>query len=88
MHSASELDDDIQNYLQGRPLLAGPETVQYRLRKFLRRHRNGVLATAAIFILIFVLVISLITQTRQALKSRAAESIRSDATTGPARNRR
>jgi serine/threonine protein kinase len=36
--SASELSDDIENYLKGSPLIAGPPTAGYRLRKFLRRH--------------------------------------------------
>ncbi len=52
--SAAELADDIDNYLRGRPLLAGPPTTIYRLRKFVRRHRALVAGIAA------VLVVSLI----------------------------
>ena len=40
--SASELADDIQNYLNGNPLLAGPETAIYRVKKFVRRHAGSV----------------------------------------------
>jgi len=36
--SASELADDIENYLRGVPLLAGPLGPLYRVKKFLRRH--------------------------------------------------
>ena len=36
--SASELSDDIQNYLTGAPLIAGPESSVYRARKFIRKH--------------------------------------------------
>jgi serine/threonine protein kinase/Tfp pilus assembly protein PilF len=46
--SASELADDIQNYLSGAPLIAGPESVAYRLKKFIRRHRVPVTAVAAV----------------------------------------
>jgi WD40 repeat protein/serine/threonine protein kinase len=52
--SASELADDIQNYLTGTPLIAGPESTVYRARKFVRKHAGSV-ATAA---LLFVVIIS------------------------------
>jgi len=32
--SASEMADDIRNYLTGLPLIAGPETTIYRVQKF------------------------------------------------------
>jgi serine/threonine protein kinase/lipoprotein NlpI len=40
--SASEFADDVQNYLKGRPLIAGPESGLYRVRKWVRRHRISV----------------------------------------------
>ncbi|HRQ73249.1 MAG TPA: serine/threonine-protein kinase [Phycisphaerales bacterium] len=43
----SEMADDIRNYLGGRSLLAGPETASYRVRKFIRRNRAGVIAVLA-----------------------------------------
>jgi len=46
--SASEMADDIGNYLADRPLIAGPETTQYKVRKFVRRHKGPVAAGAAI----------------------------------------
>jgi eukaryotic-like serine/threonine-protein kinase len=48
--SASELSDDIENYMEGAPLMAGPPTVGYRLRKFLRRHKALVSGIAAVLI--------------------------------------
>ncbi|MEE2906386.1 MAG: protein kinase [Planctomycetota bacterium] len=48
--SAVSLADDIRRYIEGDVLLAGPETSAYRLRKFLRRNRGGVLAAAFVFI--------------------------------------
>jgi len=41
--SASELADDIENYLKGAPLIAGSPSAMYRLKKFV--HRNGALVT-------------------------------------------
>jgi serine/threonine-protein kinase len=46
--TASELADDVRNYLAGRPLIAAPESAWYRLRKNLRRHRGPVAAAAAV----------------------------------------
>jgi len=48
--SASELADDIENYLRGTPLIAGPESTMYRVGKFVRRNKGvfaGVTAVAA-----------------------------------------
>jgi serine/threonine protein kinase len=37
---------DIRRYLEGRPVLARPDTLAYRTRKYIRRHWIGLLATA------------------------------------------
>jgi WD40 repeat protein len=52
--SASELADDIQNYLTDAPLIAGPESNVYRARKFVRKHAGSV-ATAALLAVIILL---------------------------------
>src|SRR5690606_19226219 len=44
--SAQALADDLQRCLQGRPVHAHPDSMGYRLGKFVRRHQVG-LATAA-----------------------------------------
>ena len=44
--SASELADDIQNYLDGEPLIAGPESSAYRVKKFVRKHAGSVTSAA------------------------------------------
>jgi len=41
--SATDLARDVRNYLEGKPLVAGPESSAYRVRKFVRRHRGAVL---------------------------------------------
>ena len=73
--SASELADDIQNYLTGTPLIAGPESTIYRARKFVRKHAGSV-ATAALLLVVIVLglVASIVMGCRaeQARKQEAA----------------
>jgi serine/threonine protein kinase len=46
--SAAELADDIENYLKGDPLIAGPPSTLYRARKFMRRHKALVTGVAAV----------------------------------------
>jgi tetratricopeptide (TPR) repeat protein len=46
--TAQELGDDVVNYLHGRALLAGPESVRYRFRKLVRRNIGAVAAVAAV----------------------------------------
>ena len=52
--SASEMTDDIRNYLNGNPLIAGPETAIYRVNKFVHKHAGSV-ATAAIIAVAIIL---------------------------------
>lgn len=70
--SAAELADDIGNYLASRPLLAGPQSQIYLLRKFLGKHRRGVALTAAILLVFLGLVVALARETRQAIDARNA----------------
>jgi WD40 repeat protein/serine/threonine protein kinase len=52
--SASEMADDIENYLKGVPLIAGPPSTVYRLKKLVRRNKGlfaGVAVVAAILVL-------------------------------------
>ncbi|MCF7973207.1 MAG: protein kinase [Phycisphaerae bacterium] len=48
--SAAEFGDDIQNYLNDRPLLAGPESTVYRLRKAVHKYRIPVMAISAVIV--------------------------------------
>jgi len=52
--SAIELADDIGNYLSGAPLIAGPPSTVYKLRKFVRR--NGVLSAAVLAVAVTLLL--------------------------------
>ena len=46
--SATALATDVRRYLDYEPVSAGPPTLMYRTRKFVRRHRVGVLAGALV----------------------------------------
>jgi non-specific serine/threonine protein kinase/serine/threonine-protein kinase len=74
--TAAEMADDIRNYLEHRPLLAGPESSAYRLRKFLRRNRGPVTALAAV---VLVVLIGGIVSAILAVKlKRAADAVRAE----------
>lgn len=50
--SAYELADDIRNYLSGAPLIAGPESKVYWLRKIIYRNRGLVTGVASVLIVL------------------------------------
>ncbi|MFC1783390.1 protein kinase, partial [Planctomycetota bacterium] len=56
--SASELADDIRNYLQGSPLIAGPESATYRIKKFVRKNRALVTGITSVLIVLIAGIIS------------------------------
>ena len=55
--SAGELAEDIQRYLVHDPVLAGPPTLRYKLKKFSRKHRTGILSIAALLLISTVIAI-------------------------------
>jgi len=59
--SAADMADDVENYLQGNPLIAGPLSNVYRLKKFVRRNR--VLVASAVTVLL-VLTAGIVVSTR------------------------
>ena len=61
------MQQDLQRYLDGEPVLARPDSVLYRSGKFVRRHRFGV---AAITLLIFTLSAGLAGTVWQARQAR------------------
>ncbi len=48
--SADAFADDVRRHLDGLPVKAQPDTVGYRARKFVRRHRLGLAAAAVVFL--------------------------------------
>ena len=73
--SASELADDIDNYLNGNPLIAGPPATAYRLKKYVRRHRSLVSGLVAV---LSVLIAGIVVSTIFAIKAHH-QAQRSDA---------
>jgi eukaryotic-like serine/threonine-protein kinase len=67
--SASEFADDIRNYLNGRPLIAGPESAVYRLKKFALRNRTLLTGIAAVLI---VLIAGIIVSTNFGIRASRA----------------
>jgi serine/threonine protein kinase/tetratricopeptide (TPR) repeat protein len=52
--SASELAADVTRYLKHEPVMAGPPSATYRLRKYVRRHKVGVAAAALVAIAVVI----------------------------------
>jgi eukaryotic-like serine/threonine-protein kinase len=48
--TAAALADDLERFLAGRPVAAQPDTVAYRARKFVSRHRVAVLAAVVVLL--------------------------------------
>jgi serine/threonine protein kinase len=67
--SASEVADDIQNYLNGVPLIAGPETVIYRVKKFVRKHAGSV---ATVLLVAVAIVLGLVISTTMYFRAKEA----------------
>jgi tetratricopeptide (TPR) repeat protein/tRNA A-37 threonylcarbamoyl transferase component Bud32 len=69
--SASELADDIKNYLNGEPLIAGPPGIGYKLKKFVLRNRILVGGVAAVLV---VLIAGVIGSTFFAIRAERARA--------------
>ena len=78
--SASEMADDVQNYLNGNPLIAGPETSMYRVQKFVRKHAGSVATLALTAAAIILGLVISITMYIKAEDARSHEAVaRADA---------
>ena len=70
--SAEALAEDLERYLDGRPVRAVPDRIGYRIGKFLRRHPLGTGAVAAALVLLSVLAWQLAGERDRALAAEAA----------------
>ena len=68
--SASGLAQDIERYLDDQPVLAGPPSSVYRCRKFIRRNRSTLAATAVV---VLALVAGLVGTLWQSIRATQAE---------------
>ena len=76
--SAAQLADDLQRYLDGRPVLAAPDSTRYRATKFVRRHRAGVAAAGVALIALLGGAVVAIHEARVARQERARAEARFD----------
>lgn len=63
--SVDQLSDELQRYLDGRPVRAAGDTVFYLAGKFIRRHRLGVGAAAVLTLLLCISTIAAVWQARR-----------------------
>lgn len=68
--SPGQLADDIQRFLDGRPVLAMPDSLRYRARKFAGRHGLAVTAAAAVIVAVVAGVAATAWQARVAERER------------------
>ena len=79
--SAAEFLDDIQRYLDNRPVVAQPDSVAYRAAKFVRRHKIGVVVS--VFVLFAMVGTGAATlQANQAAQQVQQEAERANVTLG------
>ena len=69
--SAEQFVEDVRRYLDGRPVEARPDTLAYRARRFVGRHRWGVAASMAVLV---ALVVGLGAALWQAQVARTAQA--------------
>ena len=71
--TAIQLAEDVENYLEGRPLVAGPESATYRIGKYARRHKA--LSTTILAVTVSLVAgLSLATWQWQRAEANAAEA--------------
>lgn len=76
--SVEQLSGDLQNYLEGFPVVARRGSRRYRAAKFVRRHRAGVAVASALVLLISVFAaIMTVLAVRLARESARAEQVSS-----------
>lgn len=69
--SAAALAEDIQRFLRGRPIHAAPDSVGYRISKFIRRHRLATVAMLAAILLAGAFTWRLARERDRALRAEA-----------------
>ncbi|MDX2017253.1 MAG: tetratricopeptide repeat protein, partial [Planctomycetota bacterium] len=77
--SPQALADDVQRYLEGRPLRAAPDSKAYLARKFVRRNKVQVFAASAVFVALSAGLAVALWQRSEAVRQRdAAEARRAE----------
>jgi non-specific serine/threonine protein kinase/serine/threonine-protein kinase len=68
--SASDFASDIRRHLLSQPVLAGPPSAAYRLRKFVRRHPAGLAVSGITLILLVAFAVAMAVQARRVAAER------------------
>jgi len=64
--SASEFSDDLRNYLDGMPLIAGPKTGVYRFKKLAKRYHRALIMVGTVMIVLLGMIVALTIETHRA----------------------
>jgi tetratricopeptide (TPR) repeat protein len=80
--SVEQLSSDVQRFLDGRPVLASPDSLRYRAGKFVGRHRVGVGAVLTLIIALTGGIAATVWQARIANRERAHAQYEFDAVRG------
>jgi serine/threonine protein kinase/Flp pilus assembly protein TadD len=73
--TAHTLAEDIQRHLSSEPVLAGPPSRIYCLKKFIQKHRSQVIGTTVAAILLAVIAAISVMYIQAASRSKASESL-------------
>ena len=74
--SVSALADDLRRYLDHRPVLARPDSLAYRARKYVRRHRAALAIAASLAILVLGAIVAVIVNARATARHAAEVAAR------------
>jgi tetratricopeptide (TPR) repeat protein len=77
--SVDQFSNDLRRYLDGLPVDAAPDSVTYRCRKFVNRHRRAVGAAVASVVLLLAAVATVAWQARVAQRERTRAQAQFDA---------
>lgn len=75
--SASAMAADLERFLRCEPVLAGPPSLTYRLRKFTRRNQKSLLASAALATMVLVTMAIIVRMQNAAFAQGKVESLMS-----------
>ena len=76
--SVEALMRDVDHYLEGEPLEARPDSLPYKLDKFVRRNERAVFITAAVFALVLAMAVFFTVRLTKARNTALAEAARTE----------
>jgi len=68
--SAAALAEDVERYLDSRPILAHPPSTMYQIRKLVARHKLSVTAAAMVVVLLAALAVTMAVQAERVRRER------------------